>query len=117
MSSGFFCFPCCTWSTVTDDSRTDRFAKNLHSGLRGAARPAPRDARARLIDLGPLNIVVVLAIATAKALLIALYFMHLRYGDRLMWVVAAGSAFWLGILLTLTISDYLTRGWIPIPGK
>ena len=69
------------------------------------------------IDLGLLNIVVVLAIATAKALLIALYFMHLRYSDRLMWVVAAGSVFWLGILLVLTMSDYLTRGWMPIPGK
>jgi cytochrome c oxidase subunit IV len=69
------------------------------------------------INLGLLNIVVALAIATAKALLIALYFMHLRYSDRLMWVVAAGGAFWLGILLTLTMSDYLTRGWIPITGK
>ena len=69
------------------------------------------------INLGLLNIVVALAIATAKALLIALYFMHLRYSDRLMWAVAAGGAFWLGILLTFTMSDYLTRGWIPIPGK
>jgi cytochrome c oxidase subunit IV len=69
------------------------------------------------IDLGLFNVIVALAIATAKALLIALYFMHLRYSDRLMWVVAAGGAFWLGILLTLTMSDYLTRGWIPIPGK
>jgi cytochrome c oxidase subunit IV len=69
------------------------------------------------IDLGLFNIVVALGIATAKALLIALYFMHLRYSDRLIWVVAAGGAFWLGILLTLTMSDYLTRGWIPIPGK
>jgi cytochrome c oxidase subunit IV len=60
---------------------------------------------------------VVLAIATAKALLIALYFMHLRDRDWLLWVVAAGSAVWLGILLTLTLSDYLTRGWIPILGK
>jgi cytochrome c oxidase subunit IV len=69
------------------------------------------------IDLGLLNIVVALAIAMAKALLIAMYFMHLRHSDRLMWVVAAGGAFWLGILLTLTMSDYLTRGWIPVPGK
>jgi len=41
------------------------------------------------VDLGLLNMVVALAIATTKALLIALYFMHLRYSDRVTWVVAA----------------------------
>lgn len=69
------------------------------------------------VDLGLLNMVVALAIATTKALLIALYFMHLRSSDRVTWVVAAGGAFWLGILLVLTMSDYLTRGWLPIPGR
>ena len=43
------------------------------------------------VDLGLLNMVVALAIATTKALLIALYFMHLRYSDRVTWVVAAGG--------------------------
>ena len=37
--------------------------------------------------------------------------MHVKYSPRLTWVVVIGSVFWLGILLTLTMSDYLTRGW------
>jgi cytochrome c oxidase subunit 4 len=64
------------------------------------------------VDLGPLNAVAALAIASAKATLVVLYFMHVRYSTRLTWVVIAGSLFWLGILLVLTLSDYLTRGWL-----
>src|SRR5262249_35290957 len=64
------------------------------------------------IDLGPWNVVAALAIAVGKALLVALFFMHLRHSPRLTWVVAGGGLFWLGILLTLTVSDYLTRGWL-----
>jgi cytochrome c oxidase subunit 4 len=64
------------------------------------------------IDLGPGNIIVALAIAISKAFLVALFFMHLRYSPRLMWVVVGGGLFWLGIMLTLTLDDYLTRGWM-----
>jgi cytochrome c oxidase subunit IV len=63
------------------------------------------------IDMGRMNAVVAVAIAFAKASLVALIFMHLRYSRRLMWVVAAAGLFWLGILIALTMSDYLTRGW------
>jgi cytochrome c oxidase subunit IV len=63
------------------------------------------------IDMGKMNAVVGVAIAFAKASLVALIFMHLRYSRRLMWVVAAAGLFWLGILIALTMSDYLTRGW------
>jgi cytochrome c oxidase subunit 4 len=63
------------------------------------------------VDLGPLNAIVALTIAVTKATLVVLYFMHVRYGSRLTWAVVAGSVFWLGILLTLTFSDYLTRAW------
>ncbi|HWP59572.1 MAG TPA: cytochrome C oxidase subunit IV family protein [Candidatus Acidoferrales bacterium] len=62
------------------------------------------------LDLGRLNTVVALAIAFSKALLVILYFMHLKYSTRLTWVVAAGSFYWLGILFLLTMGDYLTRG-------
>ena len=64
-----------------------------------------------LVDLGPFNVIVALTIAVAKATLVVLYFMHLRYSTRLTWAVVASSVFWLGILLALTFSDYLTRGW------
>ena len=63
------------------------------------------------VDLGPLNIVVAMTIAVLKATLVVLFFMHVKYSTRLTWVVVTGSVFWLGILLTLTFSDYLTRHW------
>jgi cytochrome c oxidase subunit 4 len=64
------------------------------------------------VDLGPWNVVVALAIAIGKAALVALFFMHLRHSSKLLWIVVGGGLFWLGILLTLTVSDYLTRGWL-----
>ncbi|MBO0859372.1 MAG: cytochrome C oxidase subunit IV family protein [Chloracidobacterium sp.] len=63
------------------------------------------------IDMGKMNAVVAVAIAFAKASLVALIFMHLRYSRRLMRIVAAAGLFWLGILIALTMSDFLTRGW------
>ena len=60
-------------------------------------------------DLGVLNTVAAVTIAVFKAVLVALFFMHVRYGARLIWVVVIGSVFWLGILMTLTFGDYLTR--------
>ena len=64
-------------------------------------------------DLGPLNNVLMLGIAMTKALLVVLYFMHVRWSTRLTWVVAASGFFWLLILFGLTMQDYLTRGWVP----
>jgi cytochrome c oxidase subunit IV len=62
-------------------------------------------------DLGAMNTVAALAIAVFKAVLVVLFFMHVKYSTRLTWVVVAGGLFWLGILLALTMGDYLTRGW------
>ena len=64
-------------------------------------------------DLGRWNTPVGLAIAAGKAVLIVLYFMHARYSTRLTRVVIGAGLFWLGILLVLTMSDYVTRvrGW------
>ena len=64
------------------------------------------------VDLGPMNNVVMLAIASAKALLVILFFMHVRWSTRLTWVVAGAGFFWLLILLSITMADYLTRGWV-----
>ncbi len=64
-----------------------------------------------VFDLGPLNTVAALTIAVFKAVLVVLFFMHVKYGTRLTWVVIIGSILWLGILLALTFGDYLTRGW------
>jgi len=65
------------------------------------------------VDLGGvLNVVVALTIAVAKASLVAVFFMHLLHSSRLTWLFAGAGVFWLGILLILTISDYLSRGWV-----
>jgi len=61
---------------------------------------------------GPLNVIVALTIAVVKATLVVLYFMHVRYSSRLIWVVFASALFWLGILFALTFGDYWTRGWL-----
>src|SRR5438067_10914457 len=60
---------------------------------------------------GPLNAVVALTIAVIKATLVVLYFMHVRYGGRLIWLVIGSAIFWLAIMFALTISDYWTRTW------
>lgn len=64
------------------------------------------------VDLGALNNVVMLLIACTKASLVILFFMHVRWSTRLTWVVVASGFFWLLIMFTLTMSDYLTRGWV-----
>ena len=63
-------------------------------------------------DLGPMNNVLMLGIAMTKALLVILFFMHVRWATRLTWVVAASGFVWLVILFGITMSDYLTRGWV-----
>jgi cytochrome c oxidase subunit 4 len=62
-------------------------------------------------DLGPMNAVAALTIAVFKAVLVVLFFMHVKYSTRLTWLVVMGSVLWLGILLALTMTDYLTRVW------
>ena len=64
-------------------------------------------------DLGPFNTIAALTIAVFKATIVVLFFMHVRYSTRLTWAVVVGSVFWLCILMALTMSDYLSRGWVP----
>src|SRR6187402_1377902 len=65
------------------------------------------------VDLGAMNNVLMLGIAMTKALLVILFFMHVRWSTRLTWVVAASGFFWLLILFGLTMTDYMSRGWVP----
>src|ERR1017187_1128316 len=69
------------------------------------------------IDLGPFSVVVALAIAVGKMLLVALFFMHVRHSTRLTRLVVLGGLLWLLILLGMTMSDILTRGWVGVPGR
>ena len=67
------------------------------------------------IDLGPFNIVVALAIAFTKAVLVVLFFMEVKWSSRLTWVVAAAGLMWLALLIGGTLDDFLTRAHI-LPG-
>ena len=61
------------------------------------------------IDLGPLNTIVALTVAVTKAILVALWFMHIKYSNRLTQIVVASGLFWLVIMIALTLFDYKTR--------
>ncbi len=63
------------------------------------------------LNLGPFNPIVALAIATTKALLVLLFFMELRYSTALTKISVVAAVFFLMLLVGLTLSDYLTRGW------
>lgn len=69
------------------------------------------------VEWGWLGLVVALGIAVTKAVLIVWYFMEVRDASRLTLITIGAACFWLGILLVLTLSDYLTRGWNPAVGK
>jgi cytochrome c oxidase subunit 4 len=58
-----------------------------------------------------LHTVIGLTIAVTKASLVILFFMHLFYSSRLTWVVALSGLVWLGILISYTMNDYMTRSW------
>jgi len=69
------------------------------------------------INLGEWSTFVALAIAAIKALLVVLFFMHVRYeSQKMAWVFVVAGFFWLGILLALTMTDYLTRGSLGVVG-
>lgn len=70
------------------------------------------------INLGPWSGFIAIFIASLKALLVALFFMHLRYEHQKMaWVVALAGFFWLSILLSLSMTDYATRNFLSVPGR
>ena len=68
------------------------------------------------LDLGRLNVIAALLIAVIKATLVLLYFMHLRYSPRLTWLIVCVAFVWLVILISLTMSDELTRAWLHVLG-
>ena len=64
---------------------------------------------ASFIPLGPWHTAVGLVFGAMKATLVILIFMHLLYSPRLMWVTLLAGLFWLGIMIALTLTDYLSR--------
>ncbi len=69
--------------------------------------------RVSLIDLGAFNTIVALSIASFKATLVVLIFMHVKYtSEKLTKVVIISAIFFLGLLLTLSLADFGTRAWL-----
>jgi cytochrome c oxidase subunit IV len=69
-------------------------------------------AAVAFVDLGPFNTIVALVIATVKALLVVLFFMHVKYtSERMTRVVIVAAIFWLLLLLGLSLADYTSRLW------
>jgi cytochrome c oxidase subunit 4 len=68
--------------------------------------------QAAKLDLGPFNAAVALVIATTKALLVALFFMHLKgASEKLLKLVVISTIAFLIILLALSMADFGTRAW------
>lgn len=70
---------------------------------------------AAFVNLGNFNAPVALAIATLKATLVVQFFMHVKYSSKMIKLVVATSLFFLFILLTETLMDFATRGWVSVP--
>ena len=69
------------------------------------------------LPLGSWHVPVAMTIATAKAVLIVLFFMHVLYSHKLTMIISVASFFWLAIMVFMTLNDYLTRDMLHIPGK
>jgi cytochrome c oxidase subunit IV len=69
------------------------------------------------LPLGAWHVPVAMTIATAKAALIVLFFMHVLYSHKLTMIISVASFFWLAIMIALTLNDYFTRDVLHIPGK
>jgi cytochrome c oxidase subunit 4 len=71
---------------------------------------------AATVDLGMWNTPVALLIAVAKAALVVLYFMHVKYSSRLVSLAVGASILWFLLLIAGVAADYLSRGWVGTPG-
>jgi cytochrome c oxidase subunit 4 len=67
------------------------------------------------VHLGAFNLTVALAIAVTKAMLVILFFMHLKYSPKLIKVTFGAAFFFFMIMIVITLSDYLTRGEMGLP--
>lgn len=65
------------------------------------------------VDLGKWNPVIALAIAVTKATLVVLFFMHIYYSSKLTKITISAGIFWLLIMITMSLTDYLTRTFLP----
>jgi len=63
------------------------------------------------VEMGVLNPIVALGIATLKGVIVILFFMHVKYQSRLIKMTVAAGFFTFLVLITMTLSDYVSRAW------
>jgi cytochrome c oxidase subunit 4 len=66
---------------------------------------------ASYLELGIFNPIVALAIACTKAVLVILFFMHVKYSSRLTKLTVAAGFFTFIVLITMSMTDYISRAW------
>ena len=94
------------------EEHTESLARILHSHWHRPAGLTATTVGAAFVNLGPFNPVVALLIATIKATLVVLFFMHVKgASEKLTGAVVVSGFFFLAILLSLSLADYLTRSW------
>lgn len=64
-------------------------------------------------DFGAFNTPIALLIAGVKASLVVMIFMHAKFSPRIIWLTACSGLLWLIILIGMTMTDFLSRGWLP----
>ncbi len=69
------------------------------------------------VNLGALNLPVALFIAVTKASLVVMYFMHVKYSPKLVKVTAGAGFLFLGILVFMTMIDYMSRNGLGVAGR
>jgi cytochrome c oxidase subunit 4 len=67
------------------------------------------------LDFGFLNTIIAVGIAVVKALLVAMYFMHLKYAAPVTRLCAGAGVLFFIIMIAITLSDYRSRAWLPAP--
>ena len=72
---------------------------------------------AAYVDLKIFNPIVALAIACTKAVIVILFFMHVKYGTRLTKMIVLAGVYWLILLLFIVMMDLWTRNWMGVPGR
>ena len=68
-------------------------------------------------DFGAMNTPIAMGVAVIKASLVVIYFMGVRYNTPLTKVVVVAGFFWLLIMFGITMGDYVSRGWLGVPGR
>src|SRR6266581_7938315 len=110
--SGFFSIRCSIcWGKHMADVVPPRLYYRVYATLLAATLLTWGVSRLHLGS--PLGVTVALTIAMVKALLVVLFFMHVRYSSWLTWVFVGAGVAWMGHILILTMSDYLTRAMVP----